>query len=47
MTLSKLRFAKMLVEFLLLMYAMAKIMKMAQEQENQVALFLFNNIKLR
>ena len=35
------------VKYHLIMYAMAKIMKMTQEQQNQVALFLFNNIKLR
>ena len=31
----------------LIMFAMAKIMEMAKEEQNQTALFLFNNIKLK
>ena len=31
----------------LIMFAMAKIMEMTKEEQNQVALYLFNNIKLR
>ena len=30
----------------LIMFAMAKIMEMTKEEQNQVALFLFNNINL-
>ena len=31
----------------LIMFAMAKIMEMTKEEQNKVALYLFNNIKLR
>ena len=31
----------------LIIFAMAKIMEMTKEEQNQVALYLFNNIKLR
>ena len=31
----------------LIMFAMAKIMEMTKEEQNQTALFLFNNIKLK
>ena len=31
----------------LIMFAMAKLMEMTKEEQNQVALYLFNNIKLR
>ena len=31
----------------LIMFAMAKIMEMKKEEQNQTALFLFNNIKLK
>lgn len=31
-------------KFHLIMFAMAKIMEMTKEQQNQVALYLFNNI---
>ena len=31
----------------LIMFAMAKIMEMSKEEQNQNALFLFNNIKLK
>lgn len=30
----------------LIMFAMAKIMKMTKEEQNQVALYLFNNINI-
>ena len=30
----------------LIMFAMAKIMEMTKEEQNQVALYLFNNIKI-
>ena len=31
----------------LIMFGMAKIMEMTKEEQNQIALYLFNNIKLR
>ena len=36
-----------LAKYHLIMFAMAKIMEMTKEEQNQTALFLFNNIKLK
>ena len=36
-----------LAKYHLIMFAMAKIMEITKEEQNQTALFLFNNIKLK
>jgi len=33
-------------KYKLVMFAMAKLMEMTKEQQNQVALYLFNNVKI-